>query len=130
VLAWDEDGVLVSTTGALTRAAIVDGHPTTIGGIGSVKTHPAVEGRGYATAGLRRATAFLTDEQGVAFSLLVCREPLVPFYRRLGWDVFGGTLLAEHAGATRPFTINVVMLIAGTQAAPTDGIIDLCGPPW
>jgi hypothetical protein len=130
-LVWEDAGALVSTTGALVRRVLVDGHPTTIGGIGSVKTHPAVEGKGYASAGLRQAMAFLNGEMQVAFSLLVCREALVPFYGRRGWTVFRGTVLAERAGGrTEPFTFNVVMLAAGTTPRPIGGVIDLCGPPW
>ena len=66
-LVWEDAGALVSTTGALVRRVRVDGRPTTIGGIGSVKTHPAVEGKGYASAGLRQAMAFLNGEVQVAF---------------------------------------------------------------
>ena len=130
-LAWDDTGALVSTTGALVRRVLVDGRPTTIGGIGSVKTHPEVEGQGYASAGLRQAMAFLNGEREVAFSLLVCREPLVSFYGRRGWTVFRGTVLAERKdGRTEPFTLNVVMLTPGKTARPAGGVIDLCGPPW
>lgn len=60
---------LVSHVGLLVRAAILDGAPVKIGGIGSVKTHPRAEGRGYASAGLRRAASALNDDHKVAFSL-------------------------------------------------------------
>ena len=96
-----------------------------------MKTHPALEGQGYASAGLRQAMAFLNGEREVAFSLLVCREPLVSFYGRRGWTVFRGTVLAERKdGRTEPFTLNVVMLTPGKTARPAGGVIDLCGPPW
>src|ERR671937_373200 len=53
VLVSDPDGELVSYIGFGVRAGTLDGGPVTIGGIGSVKTHPRAERRGYASAGLR-----------------------------------------------------------------------------
>jgi len=79
--------------------------PVKIGGVGSVKTHPRAQGRGYASAGLRRAATALHDDHQVAFSLLVCQEHLLPFYHRLGWIPFSGRLVVEQpSGST--VTIN------------------------
>ena len=124
------DGPLVAYVGLVVRAGSLDGVPVTIGGVGSVKTHPRLEGRGYATAGLRRAAAVLTDEHGVAFSLLVCRDGLLPFYERLGWHAFPGRLLVEQPAGRVEFTLNRPMVLPGRGAAPAGGLIDLHGPPW
>jgi hypothetical protein len=130
VLVWGPTGELVSHVGVLVRAGTLDGAPVTVGGIGSVKTHPAAEGRGYASAGLRRAAAVLHDDHHAAFSLLVCQDHLVAFYQRLGWQLFGGDLLVEQpAGRTR-FTINRVMVLTARRACPRAGVIDLEGLPW
>src|SRR5439155_18501262 len=96
VLVWDDAGSLVSYVGLLVRAGSLDDSAVRIGGIGSVKTHPNVEGRGYASAGIRLATAALNDEHRVEFSLLVCRDHLLPFYRRFGWLDFTGRLFVEQ----------------------------------
>jgi hypothetical protein len=130
VLASTPGGELVAHVGIVVRAGYLDGAPVTIGGIGGVKTHPRAEGRGYATAGLRRATAVLNDEHRVAFSLLVCQEHLLPFYGRLGWVTFGGRLVVDQPGGRTVFTINRPMVLPGLRAAPRDGDIDLDGPPW
>jgi len=127
---WDDDSRLVSYVGLLIREGSLDGAPARIGGIGSVKTHPHVEGRGYASAGIRRAIAALNDEHRAAFSLLVCRDHLPPFYHRLGWLDFAGRVFVEQPAGRVEFTINRPMVLAGLRPAPRDGTIDLAGPPW
>ena len=126
----DDDGHLVSHVGMLTRDVSVDDVPMTIGGIGGVKTHPDARGRGYASAAIQTATTFFTDERGVAFVLLVCLPPTVPYYERLGWQRFRGTLLVAQPGGTIPFTTNLPMVLPARDAAPLDGTINLCGYPW
>jgi predicted GNAT family N-acyltransferase len=130
VLVWDDAGSLVSYVGLLVRDGSVDGVAARIGGIGSVKTHPRVEGRGYASAGLRLAASALNDDHRVEFSLLVCRDHLLPFYNRFGWLAFPGRVFVEQPAGRVEFTINRPMVLAGRHAAPQDGTIDLNGPPW
>jgi hypothetical protein len=130
VLVWDPEGELVSHVGLVVRAGTLDGAAVTIGGVGSVKTHPRAEGRGYASAGLRRAAAILRDEHRVAFSLLVCQEHLLSFYARLGWLAFPGRLVVEQPSGPTVFTINRAMVLPGLRPAPGDGTIDLNGLPW
>lgn len=126
----NDDGRLVSYVGMLTREATVEGAPVLIGGIGGVKTHPDARRRGYAAAALRAATTFFTDACGVAFILLVCLPPTVPYYERLGWRRFHGTLLVEQPGGTITFTANLPMVLPARDTAPLDGTINLCGYPW
>jgi GNAT superfamily N-acetyltransferase len=130
VLIWTPRDELVAYVGLVVRAGSLDGVPVTIGGVGSVKTHPRHEGRGYATAGLRRAAAALNADHGVGFSLLVCRDHLLPFYERLGWRLFPGRLLVEQPAGRTEFTFNRTMVLPGARPAPGGGTIDLQGPPW
>lgn len=130
VLVSTPEGELVSHVGIVVRAGSLDGAPVKIGGVGSVKTHPRVQGRGYASAGLRRAATALNDDHQVAFSLLVCQEHLLPFYHRLGWLTFSGLLVVEQPMGRTVFTINRPMVLSGLRPAPQDGVIDLNGPPW
>ncbi len=129
-LVWSAGGELVSYVGMVVREGSLDGAPVRIGGIGSVKTHPRAEGRGHASAGLRRAAASLAGDHAVAFSLLVCREQLLPFYERLGWSPFGGQLIVEQPAGRVVFTANRPMVLPGVREAPRDGVIDLNGLPW
>jgi hypothetical protein len=130
VLVFTPEGELMSHVGIVVRMGTLDRAAVKIGGVGSVKTHPWVQGRGYASAGLRRAATALHDDHRVAFSLLVCQDHLLPFYTRLGWLPFAGCLLVEQPTGPTVFTISRPMVLAGWSAAPQDGIIDLKGLPW
>ncbi len=130
ILVWDDDGALVGYVGIVARDVTLDGRAVRVGGIGGVKTHPAVRGKGYARAALRRAAAFMADELAVAFGVLVCREGLLPFYGGLGWQPFAGALLVEQPGGRVPFIFNRPMVLPVREAAPPGGTLDLCGLPW
>ena len=130
VLVFDATGDLVSHVGIVVRAGSLDGAAVRIGGIGSVKTHPRAEGHGYASAGMRRAAAALHDDHRVDFSLLVCQGHLLPFYQRLGWLPYAGSLVVEQPGGPVVFAVNRPMVLAGRAAAPDGGRIDLQGLPW
>ena len=130
ILVWAPDDGLVAHVGIVIREGALDGKPVRIGGVGSVKTHPRAEGRGYASAALRRAAMVLENDHRVAFSLLVCQAHLLPFYARLDWLAFPGRLLVEQPGGPIVFTVNHPMVLAGQQPVPREGVIDLQGLPW
>ena len=129
ILVWTE-GKLVAHVGLVTREGALDAVPVKIGGVGGVKTHPQAQGRGYASAALRRAATALKDEHRVAFSLLVCQAHLLPFYGRLGWIPFPGRVIVEQPGGSIVFTLNRPMVLPGLCPAPQEGVIDLRGLPW
>jgi nodulation protein A len=130
VLVFDATGELVSHVGIVVRAGRRDGAAARIGGIGSVKTHPRAQGRGYASAGTLCAVAALQEDHRVDFSLLVCQEHLLPFYQRLGWVPYAGSLVVEQPGGPVMFTVNRPMVLAGRAPAPDGGSVDLQGLPW
>ena len=130
VLVWTAEGQLISHVGIVVREGTLDSVPVTIGGIGGVKTHPQAQGRGYASAALRRAAAALQGEHHVAFSLLACQAHLLPFYGRLGWLPFPGRLIVGQPGGSIVLTINRPMVLPGLCPAPQEGVIDLRGLPW
>ncbi|HEY7869502.1 MAG TPA: GNAT family N-acetyltransferase [Methylomirabilota bacterium] len=129
ILVWVEE-VLVAHAGLVVREGALDGAPVTIGGVGSVKTHPRCEGQGYASAALRCAATALETDHHVVFSLLVCQSHLLPFYARLGWRAFPGQLVVEQPDGPRVFTVNQPMVLGGLRPPPGDGVIDLRGMPW
>ncbi|NOS99289.1 MAG: GNAT family N-acetyltransferase [Phycisphaerales bacterium] len=130
VRVWGGDGELASYIGVVLRQATHDGRAVPIGGIGGVKTHPAARGRGYAALGVQRAIEFFQEQADVMFALLVCEPDLIPYYARLGWREFGGTLLVRQYGAIVEFTFDRTMTLRVRRDGPIDGVIDLCGPPW
>lgn len=125
----DRKGTLISYTALVIREARHEDRPVLIAGIGGVKTHPAARGLGHATVGIGAALDFAA-ERDADFALLVCEPSLVPYYERLGWALFHGTMLTVQNGAKTPFEFNLVMVTSLGSAAPEDGTIDLEGPPW
>lgn len=128
VLVW-LDGQLVSHAEIVERTGTVGGQPVKLGGVGGVVTRPAWRGRGLSSAALERAASFMRDELGVEFGLLICDEKLVPFYRRLGWQVVAGPLIFAQPGGAVSLSGAVMVLPCRGQTWPP-GLIDLCGPPW
>lgn len=129
VRVWADDQ-LASCTGVLLRDATQDGQPVLIGGIGGVKTHPDYRRRGFAELAIGHALKFFQSQPSVAFGLLVCKPELIPYYSRLGWQEFDGTLVVRQHGTPAEFTYNRVMVCEIQTPAPAGGAIDLQGPPW
>lgn len=129
ILVWDDER-LVAHVGVVVREAVLDGQNIHIGGIGGVMTHPTAQGKGYASAAMRRAEGFFTSDPAIAFALLCCPPSRVSFYERLGWRGFSGRLLVEQPGGAIEFTVNAVLVRAVHHPAPSVGTLDLCGLPW
>jgi GNAT superfamily N-acetyltransferase len=129
LVGWEDD-VALCHAGVVLREALLNGGPVKAGGIGGVKTHPDVRGRGFATTAMRLALDFFREQGDVDFGLLVCEPALVPVYERLGWHRFPGELLVRQRGATVPFTLNLPMTTPVRLSGPLAGNIDLQGPPW
>ena len=123
-------GDLLSYVGVLIRHARYEGQPVRIGGVGGVKTHPAARRQGLAGLGMRRAVEHFHELADVEFGLLVCESRLLEYYRRLGWQEFGGRLVVRQHGAEADFTFNRVMVCGVRSHGPTEGTLDLMGPPW
>jgi len=130
VIGWDAAGAALCYVGAVLREARWGERAVRVGGIGGVKTHPALRRQGLAARGMRRAMEFFHDELDVAFALLVCGPHLIGHYARLGWQEFPGRLLVRQHGASVEFTFNRAMTCGVRSAAPGAGAIDLLGPPW
>jgi len=127
----DEDHGLVSYTGVVVRNAEYDRNPIRVGGIGAVKTHPNARSQGHAAVGLSRAQDFFRAQQpSIDFALLVCDVSLLDYYSRFGWREFQGDLMTLQHAKTERFDFNRVMVADVSAVAPTDGVIDLKGPPW
>lgn len=79
------DGRLVAHTGLLRLPLAIGATETEVVGVGGVAVAPGMQGQGLArrvvTAALEHARTM-----GPEHALLFCRPPLVPLYRRLGWQ--------------------------------------------
>ena len=99
------------------------------GEIGGVATLPEWRGRGLASVAMEKAAAFMDEELGVEFGLLLVDEVTAPFYRRLGWELVPGPLVFDQPGGKATFPeLTMVLPFAGRKWPP--GPIDLRGLPW
>jgi GNAT superfamily N-acetyltransferase len=123
------DDALVAHAGVGDRTVAVGGRTVRTGTVGGVSTLPAWEGRGLATLALDAALAFVRDALGAPFGLLTCRDHMVPFYIRRGWQMLTVAVTFEQppdgpVRLARPYEAMVYPL--GTEAWPA-GDVDLSG---
>lgn len=129
VLVKDGEEV-VASAGVTWRSALLDGAHVLIGGLGGVMTWPARQGTGLGRLAVLRATELLTRDQTPSFGLLFCERKNTPFYGKLGWTTFAGTIIVEQPAGRIVYDIMQPMVIGLHAVAPTDGDLDLCGLPW
>lgn len=129
VLVRDEAHNVRCHVGVYRRDVKLDGTPVQIGGIGGVMTHPDFRGKGLAEMALRHACSLCAKEQ-VAFALLFCEPRLALFYARFDWRNFPGDVFVEQPRGIVRFTAARPMVLDIAGAAPTAGVLDLCGLPW
>lgn len=120
----------MSFAGLLIRDASHGERPVRMGGIGGVKTHPDHPGLGHAAEAMNAAHRLFIEEGTVDFGLLVCNDTLIPYYGRLGWLLCEGEILTDQPEGKVKFNFNRVMTRSVAESAPSDGVIDLNGPPW
>jgi aminoglycoside 2'-N-acetyltransferase I len=130
VIVWnDTGGQALAHAGIVIRQARWNDGDVKIGGVGGVMTHPEFRGRGFASAAVNRCVQFFREQGDIDFGLLVCEPHVVPFYGRLGWQVFPGDLIVKQHGETTKFTPSGSMTYPLRLQADL-GTIDLLGPPW
>ncbi len=128
-LVWLEDR-LVSYLGLHARTCTVGGRPVRLGGIGGVMTDPAFRKQGYSSLALRAAAAFMRDDIGADFGLLLTGTALIPFYERLGWRPVDGPLTFSQPQGTAFTWDEVIMILPLRGQAWPAGPIALGGLPW
>lgn len=129
VLLWEQEE-LVARVGLVTREIQHNDSIKKIGGIGGVMTHPAKQGRGLASKGMKEAFKHFETELNVSFALLFCRPHLVDFYKRLSWKPFQGKVFVDQPQGKIEFTVNGAMVLNVKEQAPLNGALDLNGLPW
>ena len=122
-------GRVVAHVGLLRHSVEVAGRGVEVGGVGAVVTVPEAQGRGYAQAGMRRAAEFMCGEMGVEAGLLFCRDPLVPFYARLGWQLLADPVEVEQPQGKILMPLNVMVLPCEGRSWPA-GAVRLNSLPW
>lgn len=81
------NGQIVSHVGLVATSIVVNGRCVKAGWITGVASQKDWQHRGYASAAMNYTTAFMSERLGAEMGWLICREQVVPFYSRLGWQV-------------------------------------------
>ena len=97
--------------------------------VDAVATLPSYEGRGYASAVMRR----LTDDVDRDFAIGCLETGRVGFYRRLGWELWRGPLAGRRTDgslvATPDQTGIMVLRLTSTPALDLDAMLTIeCQP--
>jgi predicted acetyltransferase len=128
VMVW-EDEELVSNVHIIDRVIQVDACAVRVGGIGNISTKVEWRKRGYASAALKAATAFLADPLKVDFGLMTATEAVKPIYEKKGWKMVAASLQMDQPDGKTAFNYPVLVLPVMARDWPP-GPIDLCGLPW
>ncbi|MGQ9424772.1 GNAT family N-acetyltransferase [Gilvimarinus sp. F26214L] len=83
----------LSTCGLIRQSVRVGERTLEVGGIGGVATPPDLQGWGYAGRVLTEALRIFKEEWSLDAGMLFCREALVPFYQRHGWQRLDETVV-------------------------------------
>lgn len=122
-LVWS-GGRLVSHAVVTTRWLQPEGHPELrTAFVDAVSTRPAGEGRGFASAAMRRLAAEIDDYE------IACLQTDIPgFYARLGWQVWRGPLAGRSADGPVPTPEQqgvMVLRLARTPPLDLDGRLSI-----
>ena len=127
--AWIDHLTLIGRAGIIERDVLVGQASIRVGGISGIITRPKWRRHGVASAIIDKAVAFIKDELGAQFSLLLSKEEVAPLYTRLGWKpVEGPTTFEQPSGPTT--YPKLTMVIPCSDYKWPAGTIDLCGLPW
>jgi GNAT superfamily N-acetyltransferase len=129
VIARDPDGGVAAVVVIVHRDGLLDGRPVRLAGIGGVASHPSVRGRGYGRAALDRAIEAV-DAHDPDLTQLICAPRMFGYYAQVGFAPFAGTTWIRQAGERVLLDYEPTRIRPGRLPAPTDGELDLCGPPW
>lgn len=125
------DQRVVSHTGILYRVIRVGNVLLPIGGLSAARTSPEARGRGYASAVVASATAFVGVWLWAPFAFVLCPTDARTFYEHLGWRMVNEPIWCARSGRQQPlFGQSAMVLPCQSGAEWPSGPIDLCGAPW
>jgi len=119
----------ITQLGVLQRTITVNQNPLLIAGVSFLITEPQYRGRGYATAIMSEAIAFIEHKLSLPFGLLTCKPQLASFYVRMGWKAIAEPNVFVQPTGNRSCGGVIMVNECGGSPWP-EGKIDLCGLPW
>lgn len=123
------DSIPVSYLRIVDRTGLVDGYPVKMGGVADVMTPPEHRRKGFAGLAIEEARRTIFDRIKAGLGLLFCKEELVRFYARYGWQSVDCPVTIDQPSGKVVWP-QCTMLLArpGETWAPKS--IDVCGLPW
>ncbi|HOZ49124.1 MAG TPA: GNAT family N-acetyltransferase [Candidatus Hydrogenedentes bacterium] len=119
----------VSYLAVTERSATVDDRAVKLAGVGSVMTPKKLRDHGLASIAMHRVHAFICEELKADFGFLLCSYDLVPFYRKLGWELMDAPVMFGQTTGLEYWNEEAMVFPCAGQEWP-EGEVDLCGPPW
>jgi predicted acetyltransferase len=123
------DSEIISRLGIIERKVSVNEHPLNVAGISGVITRSEYRKSGIASYVLKNAVAFISNDLGINYGLLLCRDEVASVYEKLGWKVFDGPTTFHQPNGKMIYHKLTMVLECGQEKWPI-GAIDLCGLPW
>ena len=121
-------GRMVSSAKIVERLGQFDQNRVRLGGVNNVITRAECRGQGFSSIAMRKANDFILSELKCDFGLLLCATELIPFYRRLGWQVVKSSLHFDQPEGKVKWEAETMILSKGSANEPEK--IDLIGLPW
>lgn len=127
------DSVLVGHVGFQRRTITVGAGEVPVAGTGGVLVRARARGAGLGVRVMARAQQAMIADEFVRFGYLGCREEVVPFYERAGWQRIVAT--ERHMSMRNPDEIVIadagpILIFPTRDLQWPPGDIDLHGTPW
>ncbi|MGO9454759.1 MAG: GNAT family N-acetyltransferase [Candidatus Binataceae bacterium] len=123
------DGAMVGRMAIVKREIAVGGNKFAVGGVAGVATRPEWRHRGVASALLRAAAEFVSENLHCRFALLLCRPGVAPVYAQAGWERVEAETSCDQPTGRAIYPLFTMILRLASDPWPA-GPIDLCGLPW
>lgn len=124
----EKEGELVSFYNIVERIVNFDHEEVKVAGISNVITPNEHRKNGYASKMLAESEAFIFDELKVNHGLLLCADPMIPFYESLGWYLVESDVYITQPDGVKRLESNVLIRSNTTRVCPQK--INLNGLPW
>lgn len=123
-----EDNQPVSHVGVLNHLLPSKENPLKIGGIVEVVTIPHARNKGYAQKLLQEAIEYMIRETHSDFGLLFCMPVVVPYYKRLGWQLIENTIIFDQDSGKVNSPLPSMIYPLSDRQWPTADILLECRP--
>lgn len=120
---------IIGRIGIIKRIITIDKTNLEIGGLNGVIIKKIYRGNRLLKILLGKAMDFIKKRLKVKFALLLCRDKLVPIYKKYDWYLVDGPTIFEQKNGLKEYDKNTMVINLANFNWP-EGIINLNGLPW